>query len=919
MLFVRFWCCNPRVFMLLCLMVCFAPVCILAQNSTNIPASTSSSLDSLKKTDNLAEWLYTRIDYSNNSRKQNLSFLMGTQKQAWRKAKSTAEKEAWLMLLSNQGYNQLFSGNILESISSYEHAYNFWLEQNINADITDFVLKPWANNYTRLGDYEKALFIQQKILDYGLKGHDNELAASAYNNMAIAYRSIGNFKKAEESIRLGMSKISGPIPASTTMTILLNNTLADIYKDKNELNNAEKTINGNILRQKKLKQDLQTAYWLLSSYITAGDIQLAKGDFKAAQNYYQLGLIINQQYYKGNRLREKAYIITQLGKVRLSQHDAKAALGYFNQTLSSLGLLNTDQSVNKQKVFGDNRIIDVFYQKAQAFLQLKNEKEALSNIQLSLFAADKIRFELADVKTRQRFQAETKQKAAQAIDIAFTLLERSGSHEYAMVILDIFEQTKARTLLDDIRRNQQQLTVQTKDSLFTYKQSLERAIAYNERELLQEPEEVNTLLKNNADLKFKLELTERKLKERYPSIGTTTDKMLAAVSLLKVLPKYAHLIAYFVYEDMVYALEIKNQRIRHVKKITGSTQIKSRITSFVSKFYHNGPAEMMDHPEAFFNASAGIYKTLLNGFNIGQQDKITIIPDEVLGYLSFDGLVAGDDYTPAISAWPYLIKKASVSYAFSIQTLLNQSQKKAMANQGFSGLFITHQNGNKQAIPAVAREATSIEKIVKGNFLLDKDADTKQFFKAFDNSSVLHISTHSYLSGAQKEPALALDDNEVFLFELSARKTAPALVVLSACRTADGMMAPGEGIISLSRGFAAIGTQGTIAGLWNVNDVAAATITADTYQNLVNGKEAGTALHLAKLNWLKRPRSGELEYLPYYWDALIYMGYDQKIVLEPAWGVLHISLMVGAGIVILGLFIYFALKRLRPKVANSAR
>lgn len=901
---VKFWYC---IFLILLSFTTSA----VAQVQVNTPQHILKTLDSLKRADNLTDWLYARIDYSAIKRRQSLPFLMSTKKDIWRKASSSSEREAWLILLSNQGYNQLFSGNILESINCYEQAYNYCIDNKLNIEgITDYVLKPWANNYTRLGDYEKAIFLQQKLLDIAMKQNNNELAASAYNNMAISYRSLGEFKKAELCIESGIKRIT----PTSTLNILLDNTLADIYKDKNDLINAEKVITRNIIRQKKLKQDTQTTYWLLSSYSSAGDIQLAKQNFNSAQSYYQQALKLNDDYYKGNRLREKAYIITQLGTIKLNQKKGNEALNYFNQTLNALGLIDTNKKIRTKSIYGDNRLVDVFYQKAMACLLLGNETEALNNIRLSLVAADKIRFELADVKTKQRFQAEMKQKAEKAIAIALNLLGKTQEHRYAEIIADIFEQTKARTLLDDIRRNQQQLTLQNKDTLFARKQTLERAIAFNDKELLQDPDEIKSIGKNNAELKFKLEYVEKQLRERYPTLNIATETIdYTSLKLLKQLPVNAHFIEYFCGIDHIYALEIKYGRIRHIKRIPNANGIKKLITNFADTYYHNGPTAMMNRPKDFFTTSNAIYTTLLGGFDLKKNEKIILIPDEFLGYLSFDGLITDQKYSPSISTWPYLIKKTTISYAFSIQTWLNQSQKKTQENKAFSGLFITHQNNDKQSIPAVAKEAKAIEKIVAGSFLIDEDAGVKNFFKAFDESAVLHISTHSYLSGAQKEPTLALNDDQIFLFELSARKYAPALVVLSACRTADGMMAAGEGIISLNRGFTAIGTQGTIAGLWNVNDDAASQITANSYQSIINGEEIGTALHISKLNWLSGKRNTEQEYLPYYWDALIYMGYDQKIALKPAGITWDYYSILGVIIIAAFTFILLVLKPKLPK------
>lgn len=852
----------------------------VAQSTVNVPANVVKTLDSLKKLDRLSEWIYTRIDYSYQSPGQSLPFLMHTEQQCWRRPKSVAEKEAWLMLLSNQGYNQMYTGNILQSINCYEQAYNYYTAHKLNVEgIAEYVLKPWANNYTRLGDYEKALFIQQKTLDYAEKEGNNELEVAIYNNMAISYRSLGDFKKAEASILAGSSKTSSTSPE----LILLNNTLADIHNDKNELDLAEKVITANINRQRSGKPDFETAYWMLSSYITAGDIQLKKRGYSQARNYYNQALAINEQYYKGNRLRERAYTLIQLGKISLILKQAAAALTLFNEALSLFNLADKRGKVKNERIFGDNRIIELFYQKALAFNLVGMEKESLQSIRLSLLSADKIRFELADVKTKQRFQAETKQMAEKAIAIAFDLLKKTKQHQYAEAIVHIIEQTKARTLLDDIRSNQQQLSQSTKDPLFQEKDRLEQAIAYNERELLQNDQEFGKIEQRNAELKFRLESLEKTILKRYPSLGSSKDiRNPGAASILKQLPHNAHFIEFFIGATNVYVVEINNRQVKHIRCIPAAGEVKKEVLDFINLYYQNGPAAMMNQPKSFFQTSNQIYNTLLAGFNLPENQKLIIVPDDVTGYLSFDGLITNSIYRHDIASWPYLIKSHSLSYAFSIQTWINQAAKKTRTTKNFEGLFLTHQNKTRQFIPAVAREAKAIEKIVAGKFRKDEQAGVKDFFNAFDNASVLHISTHSYLSGQQKEPTLAFNDDQVFLFELSARKTAPDLVVLSACRTADGIMSRGEGIISLSRGFAAIGTGGTIAGLWNVNDQAASEITANCYGNMLSGQEIGTALHMAKLSWLQNKQRPAQEYLPYYWDALIYMGYDKTVALKPA-------------------------------------
>ena len=129
--------------------------------------------------------------------------------------------------------------------------------------------------------------------------------------------------------------------------------------------------------------------------------------------------------------------------------------------------------------------------------------------------------------------------------------------------------------------------------------------------------------------------------------------------------------------------------------------------------------------------------------------------------------------------------------------------------------------------------------------------------------------------------------------------------MLSACRTGDGLLAKSEGIISLARGFSAIGTPATVAGLWNVNDDAASQITAGFYRFLLKGQTSGSALHGAKLEWLQSPKATDALYLPYYWDSLILMGTDASVKLpENSDYTLIYSIACGIIVLLLGAILW---------------
>ena len=95
------------------------------------------------------------------------------------------------------------------------------------------------------------------------------------------------------------------------------------------------------------------------------------------------------------------------------------------------------------------------------------------------------------------------------------------------------------------------------------------------------------------------------------------------------------------------------------------------------------------------------------------------------------------------------------------------------------------------------------------------------------------------------------------------------LGVLSACQTALGREAMGEGLESLSRGFIAAGAKRVIASLWTVDDVATAELMKRFYQGmLVEKLRPAAALRAAQLSMRRHARWSS----PYYWAGFVMQG-----------------------------------------------
>ncbi|MFN0257800.1 CHAT domain-containing protein [Pedobacter ureilyticus] len=872
---------------------CLKYVCLLIllfQSSSLLAQSDlQTKLKSFKANNDLSNWIYEQLDYANENPQTATNTILKIQQERWRNAQTAEERFAWLNLLSTLAYYQLLEGNIFGSINSYENALSFFRKHNIlDYDAVEYIFKPLGNNYTRLGDYERALFIQKQSIEFQhFYNEDINKTAAIYCNMAISYRSMGKLEDAYKAIRTGLA-----LKPDHFNRIMLNNVYADILYDDQNFTKAATIIESNISKQKA--SNVENAYWLMSSYTTAGNIYLQLQQIGKANTAYSKALQLLNQYYPHKRLRERANLYTQIGATYLAQGMPKEAIDYGHKTLKTLGITST------KNIYGDNKLVEVFMLLAKANLQLKQSEKALTNINLSLLSADKIRNEFAADKTKERLQGYLKQIAEQGIEISYHLYEQTKDEKYLQQILALAEQSKSRTLLDQMQRNQQSASKNIKgDSLFLRKQNLERNISYLEKQAIEEPNRNPT--KNIEGLKYDLALVNKALSKKYQYLNL--DDYQTTIETDKLANH--RFIEYFIGEKDVYIINIHQNKIENVIKLPNAKGIKLELQKFLQTYFHNGANAMLNNPKAFFQASHRIYQLILEPIKLKPNEQLTIIPDGVLGYLSFDGLITRNNYTENISKWPFLIKYIATDYAFSIQTL--QTEKKVNTSTSFTGLFITHSEGNKRELKAITTEADLIKKYVAGDFLFDKAVNPQSFEQLFTKSRVMHIGTHAYLTGINNEPTLDFGKEKMYLFELSAKQSAPSLVVLSACQTADGILANGEGIISLSRGFNAIGTAATIASLWNVNDEAAAQIMASFYQSLEKTKDASEALREAKLNWLNSPKISNAVLLPYYWDSLIYMGKSQKIdINRPLNWLLYSSILVTT---IIGIIIYFFLRR----------
>jgi CHAT domain-containing protein len=123
-------------------------------------------------------------------------------------------------------------------------------------------------------------------------------------------------------------------------------------------------------------------------------------------------------------------------------------------------------------------------------------------------------------------------------------------------------------------------------------------------------------------------------------------------------------------------------------------------------------------------------------------------------------------------------------------------------------------------------------------------------------------------------PGDAREDGLLQAREIEGLDLGGRIIVLSACRSADGVVQSGEGVLSLARAFFAAGAQAVIGSRWPIRDEEAAAFFADFYRHVGEGATLAEAVARAKTDAIAdgRPASA--------WAGVVLYG-DGESRLRP--------------------------------------
>lgn len=228
---------------------------------------------------------------------------------------------------------------------------------------------------------------------------------------------------------------------------------------------------------------------------------------------------------------------------------------------------------------------------------------------------------------------------------------------------------------------------------------------------------------------------------------------------------------------------------------------------------------------------------------------LVVVPDGVLAGLPFAALIPDPGGPP-------LIDGVSVALAPSVAKWLQQRTMTDIGTgEGCLGIAdpeLDDDTTNQPPLPHARAEVRHACRLVGGSSRVVTGAaatETAVRRMLSDPFDVVHFATHAEVDSA--DPARttillgggdSIQDGHLSIAEVSDLQLNEPIVVLSACRSAVGVILQGEGVLGLTRAFFEGGARTVVGNLWSVDDRDASVLVDRFYRHLVSGSSVADAL-----------------------------------------------------------------------------
>lgn len=531
-----------------------------------------------------------------------------------------------------------------------------------------------------------------------------------------------------------------------------------------------------------------------------------------------------------------------------------------------------------------------------------------------------------------------------ALDVALRLYDAEGKREYLEKAFDFAEQSRAMVLLAAISTEQAAVASGVPDSLLLVQRDYQ-AQADRLRRMKNTTESAPAAARLNkqlVDVSAKQDSLRNLLKDHYQKYYSQVyeTNTVPIPRIQEILRKENRaLVEYFYGDSLLFTFAVtpdtflvKRKRISEAFQANLDT-VQTFLSTSQSSFGHKNYAQdcRSGCARTYARAALQVYNFLLGDLHLDFPEKLLIIPDGRLNFLSFDALTdeIPDRNRIHFNHLRFLLDRHIISYDYSFTIRERRGSYPESEKSNILAMAPTFDSAGLQELPIARANVENLEQnFAEVKSVFGKEATEAYFREEAQNYAILDLATHGKMDSLNSADCRlhfskdSLNDGKLHLGEIYSMDLNARMAVLEACESGLGPNARGEGVMSLARGFSYAGCHTIVTSLWNVADEDITfEIISNFYQKLSEGIPVDEALTKAKREYLgimrDSPGSRMKFHQPFYWAEMIVIGDTSPIplnrhaALAPSW--LHFGVALGS--IFLLALLFFRLLRRRKNIA----
>lgn len=753
-----------------------------------------------------------------------------------------------------------------------------------------------------LGDFEQSINHLRKSIYISKQIESSREAKKSCLNLLRTYVDYGEPEYFNDALKLienldSISKIGG-LETKDQLAIKVNEgVLYDL------MHNSDKAV----LTHKKtliLSEELNDTTFIFKSLVNLGNVHNQIQDFKSAEQYLNRAANFIQ-----NDMVRASSVHNNLGDFHFNQSRFDLAIQEYSTAIDQLlktSMAKTDHIPSIEEVqFTSDKVrligylLDLGNAKLKSYEQNENLNvihSAIQTYELADQLIDLTRLESTEELSKLFWRSVSADLYSNAVsaslladknDKAFYFIEKNC----ALLLLENITNTNAMKLANiptDLLRKEWQIRSVITDLEVEFSNLNQEMGPDSLRDLLFKQKEVHRSFIDSLEIAYP---KYKKLKQDIEIV--TYEDVQSRLSDNQLILQYL-----ISAENAFVCYVSKNEhKVYRIKSIDQLFQLMQDYRQLLQSPFIDKTAL-----DKFHQVSSSLRKLLIPFDQtdiLNKLSNITIIPDYHLQTIPFEPLIFdhGNDNIDD----SYLINFADVSYDYSLSLSKARSEAIREINREFTAFIPSKfQDQRLTELSSSEVEINSLKSLFKGNIISNENASKDQFINQLSGSNILHISSHAgYENGMSW---LAMFDENVLLNELVSHNVNSNLVVLSACKTSQGLEKKGEGIYSLARGFFNAGAGSVISTLQSVNETSNLEITNSFYNYLKQGNTNSKSLQLAKLDYLKNNQNTS-KASPYYWSSVVLIGDTEAITTSKSFWNWPLIILTSIVILVLAFFL----------------